>query len=231
MSHSPPRHRQTPDNVLHQLCQSCFYHMVSHQAQCCLFWRQTVAFVQISSILLCSTGNIAPTVFHCFNPQYITGPASTPICNPCSRTPYYLTHPIWPSYAGTRPIPYHEYFHFPSSAPHPPFSMKKHPLPSLVPSHMLGVLPPGISKGVTYTITNSLIIPEGALQLTLPDPTIPLLIFCLKVLSGLISFFSYTILIPFTSLIDGINSNFYMFDVISWLHIVHPFTSDKLPSQ
>ena len=97
-----------PNNFPHQLCQSCLNTMISQQATRCPFCRQFVAFVRIPSPPLCSFCHLALAAFHCFNPQCVTGPTSTPICNSCSRTPYYLTHSICPSCAGPRPIPYHE---------------------------------------------------------------------------------------------------------------------------
>ena len=65
-------------------------------------------FCPPSLIPLCSFCHLALAAFHCFNPQCVTGPSSTPIFNSCFRKPYYLTHPICPSCAGPRPSPYHE---------------------------------------------------------------------------------------------------------------------------
>ena len=95
-----------PNNVPHELCQSCLDTMVSQQATR-PFGRQIVVFVRIFLLPLCSFCHLALAAFHCFNPQCV-GPTSTPICNSSSRTPYYLTHPICPSRAGPRSIPYQE---------------------------------------------------------------------------------------------------------------------------
>ena len=100
----PPRTEQRPASTLSTLSQSTG---LSSRTRC-PFCRQSVAFVQTPSLPMCSFCHRALAAFQCFNPQCVTGPTSTPICNSCSRTPYYLTHPICPSCAGSHPIPYHE---------------------------------------------------------------------------------------------------------------------------
>ena len=103
-----PVNLHAPNNVPHRLCQPCLNVLVSHRTTRCPFCRQFVAFVQTPSLPMCSFCHRAPAAFHCFNPHCVTGPTGTPICNSCSRTLCYLTHPICPSCAGPRPIPYHE---------------------------------------------------------------------------------------------------------------------------
>ena len=96
------------NNVPHQICQSCFDHMLFHQDICCPFCEHPLDLVRNSSIPVCLTCHLAPAVFHCFNPLCITGPISTPTCSPCWQTPYYLTHSICHSCASPRPNSYHK---------------------------------------------------------------------------------------------------------------------------
>ena len=121
MSYLPLRRRYTcelphTEDTPHRLCQSSFNHVVSHRDKCCPFCPQLVAFARKSTRPLCSTCYLALAVFHCFNSQCITGPISTPFCNPYSRTPCYLTHHICPSCA-PRPVPFHEWRTFPFLRP------------------------------------------------------------------------------------------------------------------
>ena len=154
--------------------------MVSRHATRCPFCHQFVVFFRTSSLPLCSFCHLALAAFHCFNPQCVTGPTSTPICNSCPRTPYYLTHPICLSIAGPRPIPYHEQI--------PLLPLCWHTsLPSRLlvilynssfssDSHVWSAAPVQLNwtcryTNVAYKSTNIFTFPERTLQLTLHDST------------------------------------------------------------
>ena len=96
----------TPNNVPHELCQSCLDRLVSHRGTCCPSLRQLVASVRNSFIPLGFICHLAPAVIYCFNPLCKTSPISTPICHRCTHTPYFLTHRICPSCTGLRELFY-----------------------------------------------------------------------------------------------------------------------------
>ena len=99
-----------PNNVPHQICRSCCSYLITYNTPKCPTCRSPVDLFQAHGIPFCSECNLEHPVPHCFNPNCLTGPNSTPVCNPCSYTLYFLTNPICPSCHGPRPIPYVDLF-------------------------------------------------------------------------------------------------------------------------
>ena len=95
-----------PNNVPHRICRSCCSSLITYNTPTCPACRSPVDLFQALGNPLCSECNLEYAVPHCFNPNCLTGPNSTPVCKPCSYTLYYLTNPICPSCGGSRPIPY-----------------------------------------------------------------------------------------------------------------------------
>ena len=95
-----------PNNVPHQICRSCCSYLIQHNTPTCPACGSPVDLFQALGIPPCSECNLEYAVPHCFNPNCLTGPNSTPVCKQCSYTLYYLTNPICPSCGGPRPIPY-----------------------------------------------------------------------------------------------------------------------------
>ena len=95
-----------PNNVPHRICRPCCGSFKTYNTATCPSCRSPVDLFKALGSPLCSECNLEPAVPHCFNPDCLTGPNSTPVCKPCSYTIYFLTNPICPSCTGPRPIPY-----------------------------------------------------------------------------------------------------------------------------
>ena len=95
-----------PNNVPHRICRPCCGSLFTYNTATCPACRSPVDMFKVLGIPLCSACNLEPTAAHCFNPNCLTDPNSTPVCKPCSYTIYFLTNPNCPSCGGARPIPY-----------------------------------------------------------------------------------------------------------------------------
>ena len=95
-----------PNNVPHRICRPCCGSLINFNSPKCPACRAPVDLYEALGIPLCSNCNLNSAVAHCFNPNCLTGPNSTPVCKPCSYTIFFLTNPICPSCACPRPIPY-----------------------------------------------------------------------------------------------------------------------------
>ena len=95
-----------PNNVPHRMYRPCCGSLIAFITSQCPACRSPVYFYAAIGIPLCSICNLNTAVAHCFNPDCLTGPNSTPVCKPCSYTIYFLTHCICPFCGGPRPILY-----------------------------------------------------------------------------------------------------------------------------